>query len=484
MAISRAHTWAAGEVLLASDLNSEFNNIINNGADLVSPFTKAISMGGFALNFDAANTISMVAGTSSVTLSGGTFREPVEDSITAHAGGTQAAAFALSVAKKFHRISVCATAGDSVALPTSTAGQAHFIRNDGAAAAQVFGTTPDTINGVATATGVALPAGTGAWYVCTTSGNWTTTLVSLQGINSLSSVSGTNTVTATAAFPPAAYVVGQVYEGIAANTNTGATTLNISSLGAGAVQIAGAALTGGELLQNAPFRVFVSATTPVFQLISNGQVAPFLDTNALIKGSADGTKKVRFEVDGLTTATTRVLTVADGDFTIADGFTTGDVKLTLKTVADTGWVLMDDKTIGDGSSGATGRANADTSALFTLLWDNTADADCAVSTGRGASAAADFAAHKTIALPKALGRSLAVYGAGSGLTSRALAHIVGEESHTLTAAELPSGTPTATTAQQGQSGANGLTFVSAAAGAGTAANVMQPTVFLNVMIKL
>lgn len=317
MSISRVHTWSAGEVLTAADLNAEFSNVLNNGADLVSPFTKAISMGGFALNFDAANTIALTATTSGAIMTGGTIREPTEDALTAHAGGTQAAALALSVAKKYHRISVCATAGDSVALPTSTAGQAHFIRNDGAAAAQVFGTTPDTINSVATATGVALPAGMGAWYVCTTAGNWTSTIVSVQGLTSLSSVAGTNTVTATAAFPPGAYVVGQVFEGIAANTNTAATTLNISSLGAGAVQIAGAALTGGELLQNAPFRVFVSATTPVFQLIANGQAAPFLDTNALVKGSADGTKKMRIEADAITTGTTRVLNMPDADVYLA-----------------------------------------------------------------------------------------------------------------------------------------------------------------------
>lgn len=182
MAIARVHTWSAGEVLLASDLNSEFNNVLTNGSDLVSPFTKAISMGGFALNFDAANTIALTATTSGVILTGGTIREPTEDTLTAHAGGTQAAAQALSAAKKYHRISVCATATDSVALPTSTAGQAHFIRNDGAAAAQVFGTTPDTINSVATATGVPLAAGVGTWYVCTTAGNWTTgPLVSVSG---------------------------------------------------------------------------------------------------------------------------------------------------------------------------------------------------------------------------------------------------------------------------------------------------------------
>ena len=44
--------------------------------------------------------------------------------------------------------------------------------------------------------------------------------------------------------------------------------------------------------------------------------AAFVDTNPVVKGSADATKQVRFEVDGLTTATTRVLTVPDADLTL------------------------------------------------------------------------------------------------------------------------------------------------------------------------
>jgi hypothetical protein len=116
-------------------------------------------------------------------------------------------------------------------------------------------------------------------------------------------------------------------------------------------------------------------------------------------------------------------------------WTTGDVKVSFKTAADIGWVPMNDGTIGDGSSGASTRANADTEALFTLLWNNTVNADCAVSTGRGANAAVDFAAHKTIALPKALGRNIAVSGTGSGLTARALASVIGVE--TITTTHLP-----------------------------------------------
>jgi hypothetical protein len=50
---------------------------------------------------------------------------------------------------------------------------------------------------------------------------------------------------------------------------------------------------------------------------SGEAVSAFSDANAVVVGSADATKKIRFEVDGLTTATTRVLTVQDKDITVA-----------------------------------------------------------------------------------------------------------------------------------------------------------------------
>ena len=48
-----------------------------------------------------------------------------------------------------------------------------------------------------------------------------------------------------------------------------------------------------------------------------GVTLPVVDTTGLAKGSVDATKIVRLEVDGLTTATTRVLTVQDADGTLA-----------------------------------------------------------------------------------------------------------------------------------------------------------------------
>jgi hypothetical protein len=44
---------------------------------------------------------------------------------------------------------------------------------------------------------------------------------------------------------------------------------------------------------------------------------PVVDTTGIAKGSSDATKIARLEVDGLTTGTTRVLTVQDGDHTLA-----------------------------------------------------------------------------------------------------------------------------------------------------------------------
>ncbi len=46
MAVARVHTWIANEVLTASDLNAEFNNIINAGASLISPLAAALNFNG------------------------------------------------------------------------------------------------------------------------------------------------------------------------------------------------------------------------------------------------------------------------------------------------------------------------------------------------------------------------------------------------------------------------------------------------------
>jgi hypothetical protein len=90
--------------------------------------------------------------------------------LTAHAGGTQAAALALTSA--INNVSTVATAGDSVRLPASAAGMEISITNSGVASMQVYGAGTDTINGVATATGVAQLPGQTVVYTCAIAGNW------------------------------------------------------------------------------------------------------------------------------------------------------------------------------------------------------------------------------------------------------------------------------------------------------------------------
>lgn len=132
-------------------------------------------------------------------------------------------------------------------------------------------------------------------------------------------------------------------------------------------------------------------------------------------------------------------------FTTLGSFTTGDAKVTLKASADPGWIFANDGSIGNASSGATTRANADTAALFSLEWNNISNSFAQVQdsagtpVSRGVSAAADFAANRRILVPKVLGRALTVAGAGAGLTARALGDgTLGVEFNVVAQSNLPS----------------------------------------------
>ena len=85
--------------------------------------------------------------------------------VTAFAGGGQASATQLTGAVA--NVTVVATAAASVKLPAGETGKIFFLQNsDAADSVQVFGNGTDTINGVATATGVAQAAGKSAIYFC------------------------------------------------------------------------------------------------------------------------------------------------------------------------------------------------------------------------------------------------------------------------------------------------------------------------------
>lgn len=135
---------------------------------------------------------------------------------------------------------------------------------------------------------------------------------------------------------------------------------------------------------------------------------------------------------------------------VSSGFVTGDIKVSFNG-SQSGWVVASGRTIGDASSSATERANADTSTLFAFLWNNFSDSICPVSGGRGANAAADFAAHKRITLLDCRDRS--VIGKGDmggaaagrvtttyGWDTTVLGSSGGAESHMLTVNEMPAHT--------------------------------------------
>ncbi len=89
-----------------------------------------------------------------------------------NAFGTKALATVLNPLVDLHRISICATAGDSALLPPAIRGRQIGIANDCVASAQLFGTGTDTIDAVATATGVPMGAGKRGDFVCVTTGQW------------------------------------------------------------------------------------------------------------------------------------------------------------------------------------------------------------------------------------------------------------------------------------------------------------------------
>lgn len=129
-------------------------------------------------------------------------------------------------------------------------------------------------------------------------------------------------------------------------------------------------------------------------------------------------------------------------------FTVGDFKWRLTGGSIAGWVRANALTIGSAASLATELASNVTLGLFTYLWDNFTNVQCPVSGGRGISAAADFAANKTIQLfdmrgtgqfglddmgNAAAGRFTGVpFATGNAITP---ASIAGENAHALTAGE-------------------------------------------------
>ena len=138
-------------------------------------------------------------------------------------------------------------------------------------------------------------------------------------------------------------------------------------------------------------------------------------------------------------------------------FQTGDMKWRPTSGTLTGWVRANGRTIGSATSGAAERANADTQPLYEHLWNNFSNAICAVTGGRGVSAASDFNANKSIAIYTMRGkgqRGLDDMGStAAGVledgTPTTAASSGGSEKLTLARSALPNVTLTLTTDSSG-----------------------------------
>jgi hypothetical protein len=107
---------------------------------------------------------------SGVSIVNNLIEQTASNALTAHSGGGQTSALALTSA--INNITTVAAAGDSVRLPASAPGLEITATNSGANSMQVYGAGTDTINGIATGTGVAQLPGQTVVYSAAVAGNW------------------------------------------------------------------------------------------------------------------------------------------------------------------------------------------------------------------------------------------------------------------------------------------------------------------------
>jgi hypothetical protein len=120
----------------------------------------------------------------------------------------------------------------------------------------------------------------------------------------LTSVAGTNTITASATPTPSAYADGQIFELVPANTNTGASTLNISGLGARTIIKNGAPVVAGVLTQDFPVLVRYSGITSDFEIVASHD-------NLSLRHTGTQAMSGSLRVDGNFTANGSTITFGD-----------------------------------------------------------------------------------------------------------------------------------------------------------------------------
>ena len=214
-----------------------------------------------------------------------------------------------------------------------------------------------TLTGLATAKGDLLLAtaahtvarqgvGSNAQALLADSSQTNGVLYALSGAIPLTAVAGTNTITATVAPIPSAYATGQSYYFIPANTNTGATTLNPSAMGAKNVFAFGAACLGGELVAGVPALVFYDGTQFNLlnsQLISTTgtAVATTSGTTADFTGIPANVRRITVNLNGVSTNGVSALLVQIGPSAgiVSTGYVSGCTNISAYGSSTAGFVI-------------------------------------------------------------------------------------------------------------------------------------------------
>lgn len=315
----------------------------------------------------------------------------VSNGLTAHAGGGQGSA--LPLVSSLNRITTVATVGDSVALPASVAGLSITVINNGANTMQVFGAGTDTINGVATATGVPHLPNSAVIYYCAVAGLWQAQSLPFGYSAAFPTFSAATSLTAHAgggqasALQLAAFINNVTTVATAADsvklpasavgmeitvTNSGANTMQVYGLGTDTVNGI-TATTGVPQL---------AGVTTTYRCAASGNwvatTVPFLGFNQGVTNITAGTTQTQAGATAITSSIAVVTTGNSGDGIILPALSASLVGMRVQVInssATPGRIYCpgttNTNTI-DGTAGATGVVYAASKTLFLVAISATA----------------------------------------------------------------------------------------------------------------
>lgn len=276
-------------VIKAADNAGNTQTLITNASQAAARTYTIPDAGATTANFLMSEGAQTIVGAQTFSA---IKRNKATNAITAFATGGQASATALT--SEINSITVCATALDSVKLPTSVAGMMIQVSNLGAAAAAVFPASGDLIDTLAADVAVSLAVGRSIIFTCAVAGSWkmkdqtvqgakfstgtTTTTFAAGQLTGATWVSYASTAatpgsiatrTAAQMFADDPYArVGGGYRLRISNTASGSATMTITG---GA---SGITLTGTATIADASYRDFIvtytSASALVIQNIGGG----------------------------------------------------------------------------------------------------------------------------------------------------------------------------------------------------------------------